>query len=218
MSSEEMMQVHLKGRSSYLPWPELYHSARSLCAVAREYKPGSAHVATAAVVLSAFAVEGFCQTLGPQVLHASWNPPVQPPADQDGQGASIKAKKFGDERLPVCDKLKKIGKACGVQVDFGVAPWASVKELFAARDALAHAKPQRYEVSEIISVPKDGDPRFHLHEALRKKNQPLHDVDKLEEVMKTIDAGLRQIWEGAGMDPNAMNLPGTSTWGWSLME
>ncbi len=119
MTSEDLMQVHLKGRTNYLPWPELYHSARSLFDVAREYKPGSAHVATAAVVLSAFAVEGFCQTLGPQVLHASWNPPAQPQAGQDDGGLCIKVKKFGDERLPVCDKLKKIGKACGVQVDYG---------------------------------------------------------------------------------------------------
>lgn len=119
MSKEEMMQVHIKGKSRYLPWPELYHSARSLFAVAREYKPGSAHVVTAAVVLSAFAVEGFCQTLGPQVLRETWDAPKQPSTGQGSEVGSKKAKKFGDERLPVCDKLKKIGKACGVSVDYG---------------------------------------------------------------------------------------------------
>ncbi|HID8536344.1 TPA: hypothetical protein ACXIMI_001447 [Stenotrophomonas maltophilia] len=215
MSKEEMMQVHIKGKSRYLPWPELYHSARSLFAVAREYKPGSAHVVTAAVVLSAFAVEGFCQTLGPQVLRETWDAPKQPSTGQGSEVGSKKAKKFGDERLPVCDKLKKIGKACGVSVDYGNAPWKSVKELFAARDALAHAKPQLHQISEIISVPAGGDPRFHLHDALRRKHQPLHDLDKLEDAMKAIDSGLREIWEGAGMDPGAMSMLGTSMWSWS---
>jgi hypothetical protein len=218
VAEQVMMEVLLKGKSRYLPWPELYHSARSLFAVAREYKPGSAHVATAAVVLSAFAVEGFCQTLGPKVLHETWEATMQPEVGQGNEAGSKKAKKFGDERLPVCDKLKKIGKACGVSVDYGVAPWSSVRELFAARDALAHAKPQLRQVSEIISVPADGDPRFHLHDALRRKHQPLHDVDKLEGAMKAIDSGLREIWKGAGMDPDAMNMLGTSMWSWSPVD
>lgn len=70
-------------------------------------------------------------------------------------------------------------------------------------------------LSEIISVPAGGDPRFHLHDALRRKHQPLHDLDKLEDAMKAIDSGLREIWEGAGMDPGAMSMLGTSMWSWS---
>lgn len=201
MPKGDTVKLHLQGRSRYLPWPELYHAAKSLYGVAREYPTGSTHVTTAAVVLSAFAVEGFCQTVGPVVLADSWLTGEKP-----------------DERLRIRDKLKKIGKASGVSVNYGKQPWKSVAELFAARDELAHAKPQLHQVSEIISVPAGDDPRFHLHEALRRKHRPLHDVDKLEALMKDIDAGLREIWTGAGMQPSNMNLMGGSQWSWSLAK
>lgn len=201
MATKGKVKVHLKGRSRYLPWPELHHAARSLFAVAREYPPGSAHVATAAVVLSAFAVEGFCQTVGPVILADTWLTGEKP-----------------DESLGIRAKLKKIGKASGVAVDYGKQPWKGVAELFAARNELAHAKPKLFEVSEMLTLQADEDPRFHLHEALRRKHRPLHDVDRLEALMKEIDAGLREIWAGAAMQPSNMNLMSGSQWSWSIAE
>jgi hypothetical protein len=146
-------------------------------------------------------VEGFCQTVGPVILADTWLNGEKP-----------------DERLRIRDKLKKIGKASGVAVNYGTHPWKAVAELFAARDELAHAKPKLFQVSEVLMLPADGDPRYHLHEALRRKHQPLHDVDRLEAVMNDIDAGLRRIWEGAAMKPSNMNAMGSSQWSYSLAE
>jgi len=64
----EKKAAAISGDHDYRPWPELRHAAASLRKIAAEYKPGSAHTTTAALVMMAFSVEAFVQTLGPEVL------------------------------------------------------------------------------------------------------------------------------------------------------
>lgn len=77
---------------------------------------GSNHTISAALVMTAFSVEAFIQTVGPEVLPDTWIAGDKPV-----------------ERWRALDKLKAIGKATEIAVDYGSLPWSNIKELFQAR-------------------------------------------------------------------------------------
>ena len=180
-SASESMKVRAAGSAPYLPWPEMRHSAKTLRKIAREFPLGSAHTISAVVVMTAFSVEAFCQTLGPVVLREKWTNGRRPA-----------------ERWPVLDKLREIGKATGNPVDYGKEPWNRIADLFKARDLLAHAKPDPRKFDREFEVPEGVDPIDAVYASLKIEFQPLHNLQKLDSLAAEIDSALLPIWVAAG--------------------
>jgi hypothetical protein len=190
-----MTYVRAKGRAPYAPWPAMRHAAASLRNTARKHPVGSNHTISAALVMTAFSVEAFIQTIGPEVLPDTWDVGEKPV-----------------ERWRVLDKLKAIGKATGVAVDFGVPPWSGIKELFQARDRLAHAKPDHREFELMLTIPDGADEREVLAAALEEQFQPLHNLDRLDALAQEIDQELLTIWTAAGHDEFSFTWHGMNSW------
>ena len=190
-----MTQVRAKGRAPYAPWPAMRHAAASLRKTARDHRVGSNHTISAALVMTAFSVEAFIQTIGPEVLPDTWDAGDKPV-----------------ERWRVLDKLKAIGNATHIAVDFGASPWSGIKELFHARDRLAHPKPDDREFELMLTIPDGADEREVLAAALEEQFQPLHNLDKLDALAREIDAALLTMWMAAGHDEFSFTWHGMNSW------
>jgi len=189
-----MKRLRVKGQYNYEAWQEMAHAARSVRAVAREYLPGSAHTTTAAVVMTAFSVEAFCQTLGPAILGAEWK-----------------------DRSTVKDKIKAIARKVGLKADFGASPWSDVQRLMEARDAHAHAKPHAREIDSVVEVEEDVDARELLNKEMQRHYLPLHDLDELDRVADAIEAALLEIWTAAGRRAVEFKRLSRQSWSVSLL-
>lgn len=192
-------KIRVSGRYQYRPWPEMRHAARTLVWVADTHPEGSTHVITAAVVLTAFSVEAFCQQVGPEILKEGWLREKRPM-----------------ERAPVLEKLKLIGREVRVEVDYGKSPWAEIKQLMEARDNLAHPQPEERLADRTITIPADADPREALHIVLDEKYKPLHSLEQLRRVADLIDDAFSKIWIAAGRKEVQMNMFGGSVWSMGL--
>jgi len=203
MADDEVTtRVRFEGEQHYLPFPHIHHAAATLRKLARTTDLGRNHLESAALVMTAFAVEAFCQTLGPQVLGSDWTNPPQ------GSKRPI-------ERWSVADKLKAIGRAVGVPVDLGQAPWSLVVDLMTARDELAHAKhlsSARTTINLTLDVPASVDPYDVIRHHLRDQMFPLHNITVLDSLAAEIDAGLRRLWTAAGHPDHAFDQAGMTHW------
>jgi hypothetical protein len=170
-------------------------AAASLRNTARDHRVGSNHTIAAALVMTAFSVVAFIQTIGPEVLPDTWDAGDKPV-----------------ERWRVLDKLKAIGKAIGIAIDFGASPWSGIKELFQVRDRLAHAKADHREFELVLTIPDEADEREVLAAALEEQFQPLHNLDKLDALAQEIDTALLTIWMVAGHDEFSFTWHGMNPW------
>jgi hypothetical protein len=195
-------KVRFEGAQHYLPFPHIHHAASTLRRLARSAEVGRYHLESAALVMTAFSVEAFCQTLGPEVLGSVW---TAPPA---GSKRPI-------ERWSVTDKLKAIGKAVGVHVELGQDPWSLVVALMRARDELAHAKhiaSERTSINLTLDVPDGTDPYDVVAAHVRDQMFPLHRIDRLDVLASEIDAGLLRLWEAAGHSAHTFDQSGMTSW------
>jgi hypothetical protein len=174
----------------YRPVPELRHGANVLRKIAFENPKGSNWTRMGALLLYAFVVEGFCQTVGPDALGDVWTRDKRPA-----------------ERFPVCDKLKAIGKAAGVGVDFAAEPWKTIKEVIRTRDRLAHPKPHKQlTVGSLDSFTLDyWVAGRELHNA---EWNPLLTNEALVRISDAIDLGMTRIWEGLGNESQTLFMNG----------
>lgn len=197
-----MTRMRFEGEQDYLPFPHILHAAATLRRLARNTEKGRYHIESAALVMTAFSVEAFCQTLGPDVLGASW---TTAPA---GSKRPI-------ERWSVTDKLKAIGREVGVPVDLGQEPWSKVVSLMAARDELAHAKhlsSERTNINLTLEVPDAADPYDVIREYLRRQLFPLHNIDALDAIAADIEAGLQSLWIAAKKPAHTFGRSGITSW------
>lgn len=186
----------ISGDHDYRPWPELRHAAASLRKIAANYEPGSAYTIMAALVMMAFSVEAFVQTLGPEVLSDEWTQEERPA-----------------ERWKVTKKLKEIGRKLGVPVDYGESPWQDIKALFEARDDLAHAKPALREASGRVEIlPGGGVAPDAFRPLLIERYQPFHNLDVLNRLAQVIDHELLTLWIAAGKDERRFTMHGASAY------
>ncbi|MEW9571327.1 hypothetical protein ABQJ54_06165 [Rhodanobacter sp. Si-c] len=196
-----MTKVRFKGEQPYLPFPHIHHAAKTLRKLAGTTEMGRYHLESAALVMTAFAIEAFCQTLGPEVFGEKWtNPP-------DGGRAM--------ERCSVKAKLKAIGETVNVPVSFGLRPWSLIAELMQARDDLAHGKPLPPELTKIdvtLDVPDGIDPYDLVRAHMRNLMFPMHRIDRLETAADEIDTGLRRLWVAAGNPDYTFAQGSMSSW------
>jgi hypothetical protein len=111
---------------------ELSHGNHILLENAKERMEGYHYETIASIIVAAFKFEAFLNHLGFLVI-PFWT--------------SI-------ERLPHKNKLEILIKHLNVKVDRGSRPFQTLKELFQARDGIAHGKPEFLQVERI----KDGLP------------------------------------------------------------
>lgn len=202
MEMPPVPKVRFEGEQRYLPFPHIHHVAKSLRRSARTTEVGRYSLEAAALVMTAFTVEAFCQTLGPDVLGVAWT------TSPDGKKPPI-------ERRSVKDKLKAIGKAVNEPVDFDQKPWSLISNLMSARDELAHGKhlsSERTRIKWTLDVHDDADPYDVLRGYLRDALFPLHQIDRLEEAAEEIDAGLLRLWVAAGNPDYTFNQTGMTSW------
>ncbi len=199
------MQLNMKkntrvvGEASYRPWPEMNHAARTLRRAAREQGAAKLHVVTGALVLTALAVEAFCQTLGPGLFPDRWTDGARPLANK-----------------AVLRKLELIGREVGVQVDYREEPWIHVNALFEARALLLAPRAAAQLVDEVLAVDEDADPHFDAHAAVQRHFRPLHNLIELEKVAGEINKGLLNIWDAAGGEEAILNV--TANTGWTVQS
>ncbi len=188
-------KVRAVGEASYHPWPELNHAARVLRRAAREQGASKLHVVTGAVVLTAFAVEAFCQTLGPDLFPDRWASGAKPLVEK-----------------AVLRKLELIGHEVGVDVDYNQEPWIHVSALFEAKRQLLTPSSSPVPLDEDVSVDEDADPRFDVHAAVQRHFRPLHNLVQLEKVAAEVNKGLLNIWDAAGGAEAVLDVLGHTSW------
>jgi hypothetical protein len=163
--------------------------------IARQTRAGHNHALSAAIVMTAFSVEAFVQTLGPDAYGAAWTALPRPA-----------------ERLPVKDKLKHIAKTLNVPIDYGKSPWKQTLELLRARDSLAHPKPHPRPTNIVFEAVDGDDARLRSRDVAFFEYNPMHDIDLLDRVADEIQAGLITIWNASGGNPHVLKAWGMGLW------
>jgi hypothetical protein len=143
---------------------------------------GRSLMLAASIVFSAFKLEAFFNHIGPLKI-PSWS--------------------LIERKITPIDKLLVISDYLGVNVDFGKAPFQTVKRMFRFRDALAHGKSQELneetiqylEEGEIPTLPMtDWEKEISIDNAKLFKN----DVSKIIElVCQSADIDFREMFIGS---------------------
>jgi len=188
-------KVRVVGEASYHPWPELNHAARVLRRTAREQGAAKLHVVTGAVVLTAFAVEGFCHALGADLFPDRWSSGAKPLVEKT-----------------VLRKLELIGHEVGVNLDYSQEPWIHVSALFEAKNQLLTPSSSPVPLDEGVSVDEDADPTFDVHAAVQRHFRPLHNLVQLEKVAAEVNKGLLNIWDAADGAEAVLDVLGHTYW------
>jgi hypothetical protein len=187
MSESQLISV--QGEDDYRPWPELRHTAFVLRKIAREMEQGSVHTIRAALVFTAFSIEGFLQTLGPEAFGVGW-PKI--------------------ERKGFKEKVAALASHYGIVAAWDSTPWREMESLIVARNSLAHAKPEErtfeVEMSESDFNAADGT----MHSRIRAYHSPLENLARLDEMAALVDKALLSIWVAAGKNEHAFTMHGTS--------
>ncbi|MCW0447214.1 hypothetical protein [Xanthomonas sacchari] len=191
----EMATFRVQGDSDYEAWPETVHAARSMRRIARSTRVGHAHALTAAVVMTAFSIEAFVQTVGPSFYGLAWTAKPRPA-----------------ERLPIREKLKHIGREVGVPVDYGAQPWKQAADLLSARDALAHPKPESRGATIDLQAADADEAIAKWRDLTFARHNPMHNIDALDRVATDIEGALLAIWTASGRSGDVLTTWGMTMW------
>lgn len=183
--------VRVTGLAAYEPWPELNHSARTMRRLAREAGEAGLHLRTAALVMTALAVNAFCRTLGRKLMAEAW--------EEAGS------------RLPPLQQLVQIGRGVGIDVDYREAPWHAVAQLMGASEDLMVAK-GGVAVDETFSIDTHRDLSFEAHMEVQRHHRSLHDMLELERVAMAVNTALLEIWDASGGGERALNVLEARQW------
>jgi len=188
--------VKFSGEVDYKPAGDLRNGARVLRELAADGNiRGGRYLLIGSLIMSAFCVEGFCQTYGPQILGDDWC-----------------RKKKPLERLPVLKKLARIGQELGVSVDYEVPPWNDIKLIFDARDRLAHPRPEKRKVTTEIAGDA-VDPHQVFLKEVTAIYESLLEPEKLGKIAGSIDDAFECILSAAGMPGYAAKVMSFAYWG-----
>lgn len=134
-----------------------------------------------AVVLTAFAVESFCQALGPDLFPDRW---------------ASGTEHFCDKA--VFRKLELIGHEVGVDVSYDQYPWMHLSALLEDKDQLLTPNSSPVPLNEDVSVDEDADLKSDVRGAVQRHFRPLHNLIQLEKVAAEVNEGVLNIWDAAG--------------------
>ncbi len=120
MNGLKMRKARVTKQRDVRTHAELWHTSNCLLATGQKEPTGSAHQFRASLVFRAFYVEALLNWLGQHLVpHWKYLEPLKP-----------------------LQKLDLLSDVIGIKPDYGASPWQIVKEIFAFRNALAHAKPE----------------------------------------------------------------------------
>lgn len=191
----QMSEVRIE--KEFKPFPVLWHAARCLREIRdAETVPGRYWAGLGALVMLAFAVEGFCQTEGPGIFGDDWD---------NEDGARV-------ERKPVLEKFKLIGKSVGASVNYGQLPWSDVKRVMRARDALAHPRPAKRDKSALLEIPEGVHPIDAAAHLVLEDWEPLLEPATARKLAESIDAALKDIWTRMGRDEWQLHFQGSTSY------
>jgi len=178
----------------FKPFPVLWHASACLRDIREEGGTGSYWAGLGALVTLAFAIEGFCQTEGPQVFGSDW----------------LSGKKI--EREPVYEKFKLIGKAVGANVNYGALPWSDVRRVLRARDSLAHPRPAKRQGAARLVIAPDEHPIDAAAHLVMEPWEHLLELKAAEKIASSVDSAIKQIWSRMGRKPWDLHMHGTTSY------
>jgi hypothetical protein len=158
--------------------------------LADEEPVGATFKRMGALVLLASTVEGFCQTVGPEVFGSDWD-----------------RKKNPIERMGPRKKLELIAKAAHIDVDWGREPWSYIDRLFEVRNALAHPCPASNRAGFAIVCAPDERRNVAMAEGERHVT-PLLDPMELRSTLEAVEEALKALWAGLGRKPTLLFMHG----------
>lgn len=174
----EKRRFEVQREFDYRPVPVLLHGSQSLLARSREEPIGALWKRMGALLLAAFTVEGFINTVGPMLFKDRWK-------DSDrARGLEWKSWDF---------KLKQIAKVGGISINFGERPWSSIQDVFKARDHLAHPKPRKDYLAPSVVTCYEDEVDSLVEELAMTKFDRLLQEDTLGQAIADIEAALKQL-------------------------
>lgn len=174
----EKRRFEVQREFEYRPAPVLLHGSQSLLARSREEPIDSLWKRMGALLLAAFTVEGFINTVGPMLFKDQWN-------GSDGTR--------GLERQSWDSKLKLIAKASGTSINFAERPWASIQDVFKARDHLAHPKPRKDYLPPTVVNCYEDEVDALVDELTMTKFDRLLREEALGQAIADIEVALKQL-------------------------
>lgn len=193
-------KFYIKVQSDYRPVPEMLHGASSLLRLAIDEPLGSHWKLMGALLLLSGAVEGFCNTVGPDLFGSAW----------DG------GKRPMERRGPV-EKLRAIARHVKVPFSVGRPPWKEMKDLVDTRNGLMHPRPRFRTVEDVVSCAA-GDCELEAEKLAARAWAPLLDPVKAGQTRDAVVEGISRLWVATGRDPLAMRLHGMTIRGISEVK
>lgn len=166
----------------YQPFPELWHGHLTLLKLAKNHPPGSHWKCMGSLLLLAFAIEGYANTAGEALFGESW---------RTGPNAL--------DRKSWSDKLQAVGEMVGVHIDYGRQPWQTIRELFNARDRLAHPRPENVVAQARRFYCYEDELNDRIDKLTLQHWEKLIDVDELERVSNVVLAAMEQLHTARGL-------------------
>ncbi len=185
-----MPTFHIGIETTYRPVPEMLLGAESLIKLADD-PAGSRWKLMGALLLLAGAIEGFCNTVGPELFGRDWDDPG--------------GKRF--ERKSPIEKLREIARKAGVPFDLSVEPWKSIGDLVETRHFLMHPRPYSESIDATVTC-REEDLNAEADRVAATKWSPLLNLDTAEKTKDAVVEGLTRLWTGLGHDPHQMRLHG----------
>jgi len=174
----------------YRPVADLWHGATVLIKDAKANPAGSYYKRMGAILLLAATVEGFGQTLGPELFPGDW----------------IEGREY--ERLGPYEKLKKIARKAHVSVATDRDPWKSVRAIIKARNDFAHPKPASKTIERFVTCRQS-----EVDDATRvgmEDHFPILSEAETDRVAQCVKDALEMIWRGLGRYPLLLFMHGGS--------
>jgi hypothetical protein len=177
--------------TTYRPVPEMLHGADALIKLSELDPRGSHWKLMGSVLLLAGALEGFGNTVGPELFDADWADPA---------GKQL-------ERKGSIEKLRAIARKAGVEFDLSYEPWMTIDALVQARHTLMHPKPYTDSVNAEVTC-REEDLGEEADRVAASKWNPLLNLDAATKARDAVNEGLSRLWVGLGHDARALRLHG----------
>lgn len=172
----EKIRVVQRAERHLRTYADLWRGAQFLVGDAADREVGAYIKYTGAFLMVAFVVEAYCNYIGPVLVGDAWDK-VENPLERKGPK----------------EKLKRIGKAVGVSVNFNEAPWARIKALIEARHEIVHAKRMDVSMPERRFAIRRADLMSQNFEAVDAPWEKFCRSEYLIETMEMIEGALKQI-------------------------
>ena len=168
-----MARGQLRGRTETITFVYLYIGAKDMLERAEASREGQLYTVTAALIFCAFTLEAYINHLG-AARHPDWD--------------------TRERRKSAKVKLKDLAKEVDMNVDFGKAPYSTIRGLFDFRDTMAHGRTTRESVKKAIML--DGPRLPQL--AGTGEWQSLATIENARQALKDVETIVKALHTASG--------------------